>query len=187
MKNAYRFNQETLQYDKIPHYATRQCLFVALSCTLVLLTITAFVPKEVTDTSPTGIESELIVVNVKRQFSPLALRSELQSLNFRHADIVYAQSVLETGSFTSTIFKENNNLFGMKAAALRTTTHKGLNRGHAIYDSWYDSVLDYAMYQSKYLSRLDRNAYFAYLAQNYAEDPNYVTQLKAIINGTKND
>ena len=57
--------------------------------------------------------------------------------------IAASQSILETQFFNSDIFKENNNLFGMKEPRVRPTTVIGTNRGHAIYDHWTCSVKDY--------------------------------------------
>lgn len=110
-------------------------------------------------------------------FSPEALEKYLGELNIRHADIVYSQAKLESGNFSSKIFRENNNLFGMKMARQRATTATGENRGHATYSSWRQSVDDYAMYYNKYLSRLSRSEYIEYLGRNYAQDANYISKL----------
>jgi uncharacterized FlgJ-related protein len=95
---------------------------------------------------------------------------------------VLAQAKLESGYFKSTIFLENNNMFGMREAKLRANLAKGTNRSHAYYDSWQDSLLDYALYYSTYLHKIKTEGeYFEYLKQNYAEDPSYVQRLKQII------
>jgi flagellum-specific peptidoglycan hydrolase FlgJ len=42
--------------------------------------------------------------------------------------------------------------------------------------------MDYALYASSYLKELNtEDKYFQYLSQNYAEDPNYVSKLRKII------
>jgi len=115
------------------------------------------------------------------EFSPEKLLAFLKELNVRHADIVYAQAVLESYHFKSRIFRENNNFFGMKQAKSRPTTSKGTQHGHAYFDSWRDCAIDYALYSSKYLSRLSRSEYLEYLGQNYAEDRGYVSKLNQII------
>jgi flagellum-specific peptidoglycan hydrolase FlgJ len=95
---------------------------------------------------------------------------------------VYAQAQLETNGFTSRIFKENNNLFGMKQAMQRSSTNIGEQHGHAFYESWRQSVLDYALYQCKYLSGINsKDEYLQYLKQNYAEDPNYFNKLTKLL------
>lgn len=116
------------------------------------------------------------------EFSEENLSKYIKELNIRFPDIVLAQAKLESGNFKSKIFKENNNLFGMKCATRRPYTHKGENRGHAKYDRWQDCVLDYALFQAAYLSKMKtKREYFKYLSENYAQNPDYVTLLKDII------
>ena len=62
------------------------------------------------------------------------------------AQYITAQAAYETGNFTSDIFKENNNCFGMKLPAIRQTTAIGENRSHAVYNSIEDSVKDFKIY-----------------------------------------
>lgn len=116
------------------------------------------------------------------EFSEQDLVAYLKELNVKYPHIVLAQAKLETGNFTSLIFKQNNNLFGMKQAKSRATTCKGTFFNHAIYNSWKDSVLDYALYSSKHLNKVSsEEQYIAYLGEHYAQDPNYSSKLKKII------
>ena len=93
-----------------------------------------------------------------------------------------AQSIVETGNWKSSIFKENHNLFGMKQASVRINTASGTQNNHAYYETWMESIYDYAFYQCRYLSNLQsEEAYYAYLQNSYAEDPNYVKILKSIV------
>jgi len=108
---------------------------------------------------------------------------EILNNNIEYPDIVFAQAVLESGYMKSKIFYENNNLFGMREAHQRITTAKGTENNHAYYHTWYESVLDYSFYQCKYLSNITtEELYFDYLSQSYAENPNYVSILKDMIN-----
>ena len=129
------------------------------------------------------IESELLVLDSSKDaFSQEALVKELKRLNVRFPHIVLAQSILETGYWESRIYKENNNLFGMKQARARATTAKGTQLGHAYYDDWKESVTDYALYQAAYLNKLrNENKYLKYLDKNYAEAKNYDDALTTII------
>jgi flagellum-specific peptidoglycan hydrolase FlgJ len=106
----------------------------------------------------------------------------MKEVNIKFPHIVLAQSMIETGSFSSEIFKHNHNLFGMKEPSSRATVAKGTKRGHAYYDHWTQSVVDYALFQSRYMSHLkSESAYLEYLGKHYAEDPNYVTKVKKLI------
>jgi hypothetical protein len=127
-------------------------------------------------------EERLIVINEHAKFTEEKLIRKLQSLNIKFPHIVYAQAIIETGNFSSKVFKENNNLFGMREAKQRITTARGTENNHAYYHSWHESVLDYAFYQCRYLSSVrTEEQYFEYLSQSYAEDPEYITKIKNII------
>jgi hypothetical protein len=128
-------------------------------------------------------EQEIELIFAKQnEFSEEKLISKLKELNFRFPHIVLAQSKIETGHFKSKMFNENNNLFGMKQATTRINTAEGTQHGHAYYNTWTESVYDYAFYSSTYLHKIKNESdYFAYLSESYAEDPNYITKLKNII------
>jgi flagellum-specific peptidoglycan hydrolase FlgJ len=104
-----------------------------------------------------------------------------------YPDAVFLQAILETGFFTSTIFLNGNNLFGMKLAKVRETTAIGEYNQHAQYLHWSDSVKDYALWQKWYKSRgyvlygTDINEYLVFLrCVNYAEDPKYIVKLNTL-------
>jgi hypothetical protein len=126
-------------------------------------------------------EEKIVILNDYDKFTPQKLKDYLKSLNIPHPDIVYAQAVLETGNFTSSICVKNNNLFGMKVATVRPSTNIGEEDGHAAFKHWRHSVLDYALYSACYIPFLSKNEYLQYLGKRYAEDPNYVSKLKTII------
>ncbi len=123
-----------------------------------------------------------IIMNRYNEFSEEKLISRIKELNFKFPYIVLAQAKLETGNFTSNMFNENNNLFGMKEAKSRINTAGGTQNGHAYYDSWSESIYDYAFYSSTYLTKIkNERDYFEYLSQSYAEDPNYTKNLQNVI------
>ena len=127
-------------------------------------------------------EEKLIIINEYNEFSEEKLIEKLKELNFKFPYIVLAQSKLETAHFTSKMFSENNNLFGMKQARQRINTAGGTQHGHAYYDTWMESLCDYAFYSSTYLSKIkNERDYLNYLSQFYAEYTTYVTKLKNII------
>ena len=127
------------------------------------------------------LEKEILIVDInsRNEFDQDKLVVMLKDLNVRFPHIVVAQSRLETGGYRSRIFKENNNLFGMKQATVRVNTASGTQHNHAYYDTWRESVYDYAFYQTRYLSGAKTESEYLYvLGQSYAEDPNYVTKLQ---------
>lgn len=130
-------------------------------------------------------EKEIILLNVSdttSEFSQDKMVSLIKELNIKYPHIVYAQSLIETGYFNSKIFKENNNLFGMRQARTRVTTAQGTQYNHAYYENWRESVYDYAFYQCRYLSGLKtEEEYLAYLGRSYAEDPNYLSKIRSLV------
>jgi hypothetical protein len=171
----YYFDRKNLTYKRF-----KWVYHIAISVVATIVLLVATKPDPVV--RKRLIEAEMSV-NLRGvdEFSPDKLLAFLKELNVRHADIVYAQAVLESYHFKSRIFRENNNFFGMKQAKSRPTTSKGTQHGHAYFDSWRDCAIDYALYSSKYLSRLSRAEYLEYLGQNYAEDRGYVSKLNQII------
>lgn len=108
----------------------------------------------------------------------------ISAANIRFTDVVYAQMVLETGYFTSAIYKENNNMTGMKCAEKRQTHCIGINRGHAVYKSKLHCLLDYAEWQQKFVPETVRTSeqYVDFLVSyGYAEDKFYAAKLKSIL------
>jgi len=131
----------------------------------------------------------ITLINEKDSFSREKMIVMLHDLNIKFPWIPMAQSMIETGQWKSDIFLENNNLFGMREAKSRITTAIGTNNNHAEYNSWRDSVYDYAFYQSRYLGNIkSESEYYQYLAASYAEDPNYISKVKNIVEakGLKN-
>jgi uncharacterized FlgJ-related protein len=175
----YKFNKETLDFEKTK--LTNKTL-TGLGAAVGLLLIFGFTSNPANKVENLSQEERLIVIREYSGFSESKLIEKIDQLNFRYPHIILAQAKLESGHFKSTIFLENNNMFGMKEAKLRANLAKGTNRGHAYYDTWQDCILDYALYYSTYLSDIrTEGEYFEYLRQNYAEDPTYVQRLKQII------
>jgi len=119
-------------------------------------------------------------------FSQEALVKYVYSLNVRFPHIILAQAHLESGKFTSGIFVNNNNLFGMRQARLRPTTNKGSRNGFAKYDHWRDSVMDYILYYAVYMHKFKtEEAYYAYLDRSYANNPHYSKLIRKIAESYK--
>jgi uncharacterized FlgJ-related protein len=174
----YRFNKETLDFEKISilKYVKYLLAIIAIMFTIGFATAPRAEVKNLSQ------EEKLIVIREYSEFTETALIAKIKALNFKYPHIVLAQTYLETGHYKSVIFKENHNMFGMREAAQRANLAKGTNRNHAYYDNWQDSLLDYALYYSTYLYGIKTEGeYFEYLRQNYAEDRTYVDRLKEII------
>lgn len=109
---------------------------------------------------------------------------KLVEYGIEHPDVVFAQAVLESGNFTSKLFKTQNNLFGMKLPYKRKTTAVGKNKnGYAKYNSVDDSIYDYYLFQEYAMRKREMNKkeYISYIGRNYAHDKNYTKKLNKII------
>lgn len=115
-------------------------------------------------------------------FSEEALKLHLDT-TVLHPEIVLAQAILESGNFSSSIFKENNNLFGMKLARKRRTLAIGKHRGHAVYRTWLDSVNDYILWQQQFkVTPIEtKEDYLRLLDKMYSEDGSYSRKLRRLI------
>lgn len=98
--------------------------------------------------------------------------------SWRQAQFITAQAAHETGGFTSKIYQENNNCFGMKLALIRKTTATGQKYGHATYNNLEQCIKDYKIYYKnfKYLDVYPSIAAFvaALKRNNYFEAPELI-------------
>ena len=175
----YFYNKQSREFKRIKFSKHSHILISLIS---ILITLGA-VSQVKTDSRKEFTEQEIqVIFAIQNEFTEDKLISKLKELKFKFPHIVLAQAKLETGNFSSKMFNENNNLFGMKEAQMRLSTAGGSQYGHAYYNTWMESIYDYALYSSTYLHKIkNEKDYFSYLSQSYAEDPNYVQHLKGII------
>lgn len=119
-------------------------------------------------------------------FSPENLKKALLYLEVKQPAMVYCQAVLETGHFTSRIWKKYNNLFGMKVAKKRYCYAYGkINKpGTAGYRHWSGSVKDMKSFQVYWEKKgwdleNDYNNFLTKLP--YAMSKNYVKTLHLML------
>jgi len=182
MKNIFKIDPKTLQPK--PINVVGKIIFITLTLNIIIGSILFYsgYKKGKNVLLSLSEEEKLIVIQEYNKFSEDKLIDKLKELNIKFPHIVLAQAKLETGNYTSKIFRESNNLFGLREAKSRITTAKGTQFNHAYYSNWVESVYDAAFHQCRYLSSIQtEEQYFQYLAQNYAEDPNYITILKGMI------
>ena len=92
--------------------------------------------------------------------------------NIKFPDLVYAQSILETGYYSSDICIQKNNLFGLYDSAKQT---------YRSYNYWWESVKAYKqLIQSKFKGETLED-YITFLdTLPYATDTAYITKLKDV-------
>lgn len=185
----YTYNKTKLSFERISFKNLLYILLITFTASAIFMKIALnnAHDKAFIEASSIPVEEGFYTVETEADtFSKEALVKELKRLNVRFPEIILAQSILETGHFSSRIFVENNNLFGMKEARARSTTAAGTQLGHAFYDNWKQSVMDYALFQNAYMNRLRKEkSYLKYLEKNYAEAENYDVRLLQIIEKEK--
>lgn len=180
MKTKYTYNPEKLKFDVSKAIPS---VYQFIISAIVLFTFaTLFYSAYKTNEQP-QYEKELIVFendSSDTSFTFERFKQYVIDAGIRFQDIVIAQAVCES-NFNSSVWKENNNPFGMKVAKSRNTTAIGQNRSHAKYKNWQMAVIDYAYYQAVFMRKVKtRENYFKAL-NSYAEDQNYEQKLKRII------
>jgi len=139
--------------------------------------------KEANKASKTRL-NELLVA----EFSPQNLQELLILLKTPNPEIAYRQARLESGNFTSRVFKEGNNLFGIHYPRIRDSYAFEYmiadgNRKVSKYRSWQSSCLDYVLLV-KYYEDLGYNSddYYAFLTEiHYCElGSRYIDILKSM-------
>lgn len=147
-------------------------------CLLLLgLILGSFYQQKCSGSLPTG-ETTVIMTDtikdtlyVKNIIPPLCKESVLKELirqEIPHINIVLAQSMLETGNYTSGLSKTHHNIFGLR---------KG--NKYRRYNNYIECIADYKRLIS---SKYEGGDYYAFLTRlGYAEDPNYVNVLKGIV------
>lgn len=176
----YRYDKNKLLYTKVKYgELILKTVLVTIGLILILGIGNKINGERLDELSE---EEKLIIIDEYNEFSEEKLISKIKELNFRFPHIILAQAKLETGYFKSQSFVNGNNMFGMKQAKSRANTAQGTEFGHASYDTWKESLYDYALYYNAYLNKLrTESQYYSYLSQNYASDPEYVSKLKNII------
>ena len=129
----------------------------------------------------TSEEKENVEIEVKKDSTVNLYTLELTSENFeyvclhygiKHPEIVYAQAQLESGYFTSNIYKSKNNFLGL---------YDSKNKDYYSFFHWSDCLKGYKDYVQRKWNENDD--YYLFL-QNlpYAEDPEYIQKIKFLVN-----
>jgi len=106
----------------------------------IVLLILNFLKKQITYSKPSNMEILLYNYFIAFGFTPLLARCFV------------AQAAHETADFTSTIFKTNNNICGMKYAGQQFAT--GEKNGYANYLNIQQSAQDLAQWYNKRRNKL---------------------------------
>ena len=120
------------------------------------------------------------------EFTPELLYQALV-IYVQDPDIVFNQSKIESGWWTSPLFLKHNNPFGMKYAMKRETTSTyrariGKIKNYAGYSHWSDAVKDVALWQQYWkVKGKEMDDYYKFLHDlPYATAKRYIPTLKSM-------
>lgn len=111
-----------------------------------------------------------------------------QGYSEAYARALTAQAWHETGNWTSNVWNQANNMFGMKVAQKRPQNNSGSYNSYATYSSWEDGVLDRIALDTYFKTEKpeDNSQVLFYMKEvqlkGYAEDGSYVTKWHNIYN-----
>lgn len=182
--NLYKYDKSSIDYKPI----TWKSVIISIVLLLVLSIGLGYILGEEKVFNQNVINQTNIVdtIYIKDKFSEVAFIELIRKSNVKYPHIILAQAKIESGNFTSSIFKENNNMFGMRLARQRATTAISENKGFAVYSDWVSSYYDYILYQSSTMSTCsNEQEYYQRLEDKYAQDTSYISSLKSIINREK--
>ena len=190
---CYDSKNLSLKKESVLNNIKRNYIFYIIFSTLIsLLSIFLFKLLFIPNISLKEVPSlkskyeKVCIAEVQNNFTEEKFINKIKQLNLKYPHIAYAQAMLESGNFTSKIFKENNNMFGMKQARTRINLAKSTQYNHAYFETWEDCLLDFAFHRATYFSKLKTEQdYYNYLGKYYAEDPSYIGKLKSMVNKHK--
>ena len=118
-------------------------------------------------------------INEPKQINDSILYAFLREHNAWYPEILLKQAKIESGNYSSNIYNNTNNLYGMRKVGKRQTTQlKNTYNGYGCYTNWCESVLDRMLWDVFYFKN-EKPTEEEYLKAMgiYAEDTSYQTKI----------
>lgn len=119
-------------------------------------------------------------INNPKEINDTVLYQFLLDNNAWYPDILLKQAKIESANYTSNVYKNTNNLYGMRKVGKRQTTQlNNIYNGYGCYNNWCLSVLDRMLWDI-FVFKGEKPSEEEYLKAMsiYAEDKNYINKLK---------
>lgn len=176
MNNFYTYNKKTLQFEKIKYYKLGLYSILLICLSFCFSFTSALKVNNFVEKIPVIIRPNQEVLNEKN------LRNEIKKLHLKYEDVIVAQYIIESGSGTSNIYKQNNNFLGLKEPHSRPTTSLGTNLSHSIFENWQNCLIDYSLWQTMCARGINsQEEYIQLLGSIYAEDQSYMDKINKIL------
>jgi hypothetical protein len=184
----YKLKNENYQLRKVNMWVIITALIV--TCLLIYISVTLKHQDILIESLNTQLEQEEQMlsleysigywfINQPEQINDSILYLFLKNNNAWYPEILLKQAKLESGNYTSDVFNNTNNLYGMKKVGKRQTTQlKSTYNGYGCYTNWCESVLDRMLWDI-FMFGNNKPTKEEYLsAMNiYAEDMNYESKI----------
>lgn len=116
-------------------------------------------------------------INKPEEVNDSILYQFLIDNNAWYPDILLKQAKIESGNYSSNIYKSNNNLYGMRKPYKRSTTQSGINKSYGVYQNWCLSVLDRLLWDYYHFDEKPTKEEYLNKLQFFAEDSNYISKI----------
>lgn len=119
-------------------------------------------------------------INQPEQINDSILYVFLKDNNAWYPEILLKQAKLESGNYSSNVYKNSNNLYGMKKVGRRQTTQLNTTyKGYGCYTNWCESVLDRILWDIDRFNNVKPTEEEYLEAMGiYAKDSNYIFKIK---------
>lgn len=130
---------------------------------------------------------EYSLIRSKEVPNPDSLAAFAVKIGLWYPEIAIAQYIQESSLGKSNLYKNSNNLCGMKQVFVRPTTQCGEYNGYGKYRNWQMCVLDTWLWERFSFSNKKPSfeEYLEKLGNTYAEDEMYVERLRSHIDSGK--
>lgn len=157
----YKFNSTTLTYEAVKT-RWRLSSIVIIAFLFSVLGFSSGVKVK------TVVEKVPIMLQQSDTCTPEAVKEYLIELNVRFPKIVYQQVMVESNWLKGPLVGYQNNLVAMENAVSRPTVGENIGVRFAKYDSWRQSLVDYALWQASYTKGIKtEEQYYDFLDKVY--------------------
>lgn len=119
-------------------------------------------------------------INKPEEINDSILYAFLKGNNAWYPEILLKQAKIESGNYTSNVYMNTNNLYGMKKVGKRQTTQlNNTYNGYGCYNNWCLSVLDRMLWDI-FMFKGEKPSREEYLKvmEIYAEDTLYIQKIQ---------
>lgn len=126
--------------------------------------------------------ADIYKIYPQEEINDSTLYSLLVEIGAWYPELLVKQAKLESANYQSSVYTNNNNLYGMRNVYSRPTTQINTKNGYGVYHNWQLSAIDRVLWDEEIFDSQPEteDEYLDFIAAIYAEDPNYISKVKSI-------